>query len=81
MSLSSPPGTYSPQDFDKDNHVPKEVSSLSEHLQNLIMGRVSQAKTATRTRKIVIYVSAADSQGNACLFHCFVLVSIVWIYF
>ncbi|EFA06477.1 hypothetical protein TcasGA2_TC009369 [Tribolium castaneum] len=64
MSLSSPPGTQSPQGFDKlsDGHVPKEVSSLSEQLQNLIMGRVSQAKTASRTRKIVIYVCAADSQ-------------------
>ncbi|XP_063905453.1 NACHT and WD repeat domain-containing protein 2 isoform X2 [Zophobas morio] len=64
MSLSSPPGTQSPKEFDKlsDGHVPKEVSSLSEHLQNLIMGRVSQAKTASRTRKIVIYVCAADSQ-------------------
>jgi hypothetical protein len=64
MSLSSPPGTQSPKDFDKlsDGHVPKEVSSLSEHLQNLIMGRVSLAKTASRTRKIVIYICAADSQ-------------------
>jgi hypothetical protein len=66
MSLSSPPGTQSPKDFDKlsDGHVPKEVSSLSEHLQNLIMGRVSLAKTASRTRKIVIYICAADSQGT-----------------
>lgn len=64
MSLSSPPGTHSPQDFDKDSHLPKEVSSLSEQLQNLIMGRISQAKTVNRTRKIVIYVGAADSQGK-----------------
>lgn len=63
MSLSSPPGLHSPQEFDKSSHVPKEVANLSEHLQNLIMGRVAQAKTATRTRKIVIYVCAADSQG------------------
>lgn len=65
MSLSSPPGTQSPKDFDKlVDDVPKEVSSLSEHLQNLIKGRVAQAKTASRTRKIVIYISAADSQGK-----------------
>lgn len=64
MSLSSPPGTHSPQDFERDSQVPKEVISLSEHLQNLIMGRIAQAKTVSRTRKIVIYVCAADSQGK-----------------
>ncbi|CAH0550201.1 unnamed protein product [Brassicogethes aeneus] len=66
MSLSSPPGIHSPKSFDKliDGNLPKreEVSSLSEQLQNLIMGRVANAKTATRTRKIVVYVCAADSQ-------------------
>ncbi|XP_049826318.1 NACHT and WD repeat domain-containing protein 2 isoform X2 [Aethina tumida] len=63
MSLSSPPGTHSPKDFGKeDGNLPKEVSSLNEQLQHLIMGRVAHAKTATRTRKIVIYVCAADSQ-------------------
>lgn len=67
MSLSSPPGTHSPQEFDKVSHVPKEVASLSEHLQNLIMGRVAHAKVATKTRKIVIYVCAADSQGRRYL--------------
>lgn len=66
MSLSSPPGTQSPKDFEKayQSHIPNEVASLSEQLQNLIMGRVAQAKTATKTRKIVIYICAADSQGN-----------------
>lgn len=65
MSLSSPPGTHSPKDFGKeDGNLPKEVSSLNEQLQHLIMGRVAHAKTATRTRKIVIYVCAADSQGK-----------------
>lgn len=65
MSLSSPPGMHSPKDFDKvDTHLPSEVSSLSEQLQNLIIGRIGQAKTETRTRKIVIYVCAADSQGK-----------------
>lgn len=62
MSLSSPPGTHSPKDLGADGHVPAEIASLSEQLQNLIMGRVAQAKTATRTRKIVIYICAADSQ-------------------
>lgn len=62
MSLSSPPGMHSPKGFE-NSHVPKEVRSLSEHLQNLIMGRVVDSKTATRTRKIVIYICAADSQG------------------
>ncbi|KAJ8952612.1 hypothetical protein NQ318_004159 [Aromia moschata] len=45
-----------------EGNVPKEVLSLSEHLQNFIMGRVAQAKTAIKSRKIVIYVCAADSQ-------------------
>nr|XP_022901761.1 NACHT and WD repeat domain-containing protein 2 [Onthophagus taurus] len=64
MSLSSPPGAHSPKDFDKviAGTVPSEVANLSEQLQNLIMGRVAQSKTAARTRKIVIYVCAADSQ-------------------
>lgn len=63
MSLSSPPGMHSPKGFEH-SHVPKEVCSLSEHLQNLIMGRIADAKTAARTQKIVIYVCAADSQGT-----------------
>lgn len=67
MSLSSPPGVHSPKGFEQ-SHVPKEICSLSEDLQNLIMGRVSEAKTATRTRKIVIYVCAADSQGICLLY-------------
>lgn len=62
MSLNSPPGIHSPKDF--ANNIPKEIVNLSEQLQNLIMGRIVQVKTATRTRKIVIYVSAADSQGK-----------------
>ncbi|KAK5648750.1 hypothetical protein RI129_003642 [Pyrocoelia pectoralis] len=61
MSLSSPPGVHSPKGFEH-SHVPKEVCSLSEDLQNLIMGRVSEAKTTARTQKIVVYVCAADSQ-------------------
>ncbi|XP_045482226.1 NACHT and WD repeat domain-containing protein 2 isoform X1 [Harmonia axyridis] len=63
MSLSSPPATVSPRGFDKmQGSIPQEVASLTENLQNLIMGRVNQTKVATRTRKIVIYVGAADSQ-------------------
>lgn len=74
MSLSSPPGTQSPQDFDKISHVPKEIVNLSEQLQNLIMGRIAQVKVATKTRKIVIYVCAADSQGkSACIAENFVV--------
>lgn len=64
MSLNSPPGTHSPQEYDKTSKVPKEVAKLSEQLQHLIMGKVVQAKIATKTRKIVIYVCAADSQGK-----------------
>ncbi|KAJ8964868.1 hypothetical protein NQ314_004550 [Rhamnusium bicolor] len=66
LSLSSPPGCQSPKDFEKlwGGNIPKEVSNLSEHLQNFIMGRVAQAKTAIRSRKIVIYICAADSQGK-----------------
>jgi hypothetical protein len=67
MSLSSPPGTsvQSPRDFDKcETPLPQEVQQLSENLQNLLMGRIASARTTTKTRKIVIYVCAADSQGN-----------------
>ncbi|CAG9765713.1 unnamed protein product [Ceutorhynchus assimilis] len=60
MSLASP---ISPKGFERlTEDVPKEVSSLSEKLQHLIMGRVAHAKTSLRGRKIVIYVCAADSQ-------------------
>ena len=67
MSLSSPPGTsvQSPRDFDKcDTPLPQEVQQLPENLQNLLMGCIASARTTTKTRKIVIYVCAADSQGN-----------------
>lgn len=70
MSLSSPPATISPKGFDKIDSIPKEVASLSENLQNLIMGRVGQTKVSTRTRKIVIYVCAADSQGEYNFVFC-----------
>ncbi|ENN74521.1 hypothetical protein YQE_08845, partial [Dendroctonus ponderosae] len=60
MSISSP---LSPKGFEKlTEDVPKEVSSLTENLQHLIMGRIAHAKTSLRSRKIVIYVCAADSQ-------------------
>ena len=67
MSLSSPPGTsiQSPRDFDKcDAPLPQEVQQLPENLQNLLMGCIASARTTTKTRKIVIYVCAADSQGK-----------------
>ncbi|KAF5283297.1 hypothetical protein FQR65_LT13976 [Abscondita terminalis] len=60
MSLSSPPGVHSPKGF--ESHVPEEVCSLSEDLQNFMMGRIADAKTNARTQKVVIYVCAADSQ-------------------
>lgn len=71
ISLSSPPGNQSPKGFDKmfESNVSQVVLSLSENLQNLIMGRVSQAKTTLRSMKIVIYVCAADSQGIAYYFY------------
>ncbi|XP_066263113.1 NACHT and WD repeat domain-containing protein 2 [Euwallacea similis] len=60
MSISSP---LSPKGFEKlTEDVPKEVSSLNENLQHLIMGRIAHAKASLRSRKIVIYVCAADSQ-------------------
>ncbi|XP_074036921.1 NACHT and WD repeat domain-containing protein 2 [Leptinotarsa decemlineata] len=64
MSLSSPPGNQSPKDFDKlyEGNIPSEVADLPENLQNLIMGKVTLAKTTLRSRKIVIYICAADSQ-------------------
>jgi hypothetical protein len=67
MSLSSPPGTsvQSPRDFDKsDTPLPQEVQQLPENLQNLLMGCIASVRTTTKTRKIVMYVCAADSQGN-----------------
>jgi hypothetical protein len=70
MSLSSPPGTsvQSPRDFDKcDAPLPQEVQQLPENLQNLLMGCIASARTTTKTRKIVIYVCAADSQGKHML--------------
>lgn len=69
MSLSSPPGTsiQSPRDFDKcDAPLPQEVQQLPENLQNLLMGCIASARTTTKTRKIVIYVCAADSQ-DCCI--------------
>lgn len=65
MSLSSPTGTQSPKEFDKlyESSLPEEVQNLGENLQNLLMGRITQAKPTSKTKKIVIYVSAADSQG------------------
>ncbi|KAJ9600281.1 hypothetical protein L9F63_009418, partial [Diploptera punctata] len=65
MSLSSPPGTsvQSPRDFDKcETPLPHEVQQLHENLQNLLLGRIAATRTTTKTRKIVIYVCAADSQ-------------------
>jgi len=70
MSLSSPPGTsiQSPRDFDKcDAPLPQEVQQLPENLQNLLMGCIASARTTSKTRKIVIYVCAADSQGRHIL--------------
>nr|CAD7263262.1 unnamed protein product [Timema shepardi] len=66
MSLSSPPGTsvQSPRDFDKlsETPLPTEVQQLPENLQNLLLGRVASIRTNNKTRKIVIYICAADSQ-------------------
>ncbi|XP_068084365.1 NACHT and WD repeat domain-containing protein 2 [Anabrus simplex] len=66
MSLSSPPGTsaQSPRDFDKlsESPLPSEVQHLPENCQHLLLGRIATVRTTTKTRKIVIYVCAADSQ-------------------
>lgn len=62
LSFDSSMTVHSPKGFGQAE-IPKEVCSLSEQLQNLIMGRVADAKVTVRTRKIVIYVCAADSQG------------------
>lgn len=60
LSLGSP---LSPKSGDKiTGNIPKEVACLSENVQHLIMGKIGVAKIETRTRKIVIYVCAADSQ-------------------
>ena len=70
MSLSSPPGTsvQSPRDFDKcETPLPQEVQQLQENLQNLLLGRIAATRTTSKTRKIVIYVCAADSQGNTLI--------------
>ncbi|CAH1102040.1 unnamed protein product [Psylliodes chrysocephalus] len=64
VSLSSPPDNQSPKEFPKlfEGNIPQEVSDLNENLQNLIMGKIAQTKTASKSRKIVIYICAADSQ-------------------
>ncbi|KAK7866181.1 hypothetical protein R5R35_001398 [Gryllus longicercus] len=67
MSLSSPPGTtaQSPREFDKlnsDVQLPVEIQHLPENCQNLILGRTAAVRPTIKTRKIVIYVCAADSQ-------------------
>lgn len=62
MSISSP---LSPKGFEKlADDVPKELSCLTDNLQHLVMGRIAHVKASLRSRKIVIYVCAADSQGN-----------------
>lgn len=44
--------------------MPPQVQYLSENLQQLLMGKIAQAKTTKKSKKIVIYVCAADSQGK-----------------
>ncbi|XP_063237108.1 NACHT domain- and WD repeat-containing protein 1 isoform X2 [Bacillus rossius redtenbacheri] len=68
ISLSSPPGTavQSPRDFDKLSSdappLPPEVQQLPDNLQSLLLGQVAAARVSAKTRKIVVYVCAADSQ-------------------
>ncbi|KAL0276683.1 UNVERIFIED_CONTAM: hypothetical protein PYX00_004199 [Menopon gallinae] len=59
-SLPSPP-TLSPKEC-SEPPLPQELTQLPETYQNLIIGKVSDASLSFKTRKIVIYVCAADSQ-------------------
>lgn len=65
MSLGSPTGIPSPKEFDKSKRViPAHVQQFSENLQHLLTGQVGKACTTRKSKKIVIYVCAADSQGK-----------------
>lgn len=66
VSPNSPPGVLSPKEVDKSS-LPPLVRRLSDNSQHLLLGAMAAAKTTARTRKIVIYVCAADSQGTRCI--------------
>ncbi|XP_075219526.1 NACHT and WD repeat domain-containing protein 2 isoform X3 [Lycorma delicatula] len=59
---SPPPGSIlSPKEIDK-SLLPPTVKKLNSNIQHLLVGAIAAAKTNVKTRKIVLYVSAADSQ-------------------
>ncbi|XP_046670625.1 NACHT domain- and WD repeat-containing protein 1 [Homalodisca vitripennis] len=61
VSPNSPPGVLSPKEVDKSS-LPPLVRRLSDNSQHLLLGATATAKTTLRSRKIVIYICAADSQ-------------------
>lgn len=66
MSLSSPPGTTSPRDFDRPGEppLPAHIQKLPDLLRHLLSGRTPVVKASKKSRKIALYVCAADSQGD-----------------
>ncbi|KAK6633137.1 hypothetical protein RUM43_012881 [Polyplax serrata] len=60
ISLPSPL-TLSPREF-SEPPLPPELTELPETFQNLITGRIANQSLNIKTRKIVLYVCAADSQ-------------------
>ncbi|XP_054275892.1 NACHT and WD repeat domain-containing protein 2-like [Macrosteles quadrilineatus] len=65
VSPNSPPGVLSPREVDK-SRLPPLVRRLSDNSQHLLLGATAAARTNTRSRKIVIYICAADSQ-DCCI--------------
>ncbi|KAF4525524.1 hypothetical protein B566_EDAN014910, partial [Ephemera danica] len=66
MSLSSPPGTTvaSPRELSGPGEppLPGTLQTLPELLRHLLAGRALTSRPANKSRKIALYVCAADSQ-------------------
>ena len=69
-SLPSPP-ILSPKENTEPPLLPDELTQLPESFQNLITGRIAKHSLNFKSRKIVLYVCAADSQGV-----CFIMQTI-----
>lgn len=62
VSPSSPTTVVSPREVNR-SLLPPLVRRLSDNSQHLLLGATIAAKTNIKSRKIVLYVCAADSQG------------------
>lgn len=63
ISLSSPVACASPKELEGPP-VPANVASLPDELRSSLLGRYPALKMTRRRRAMVIYVCAADSQGE-----------------